>query len=159
MQKNILISMFCLGFFLSSYAQLKTYSMEEVESLNTKSPKPILVFIHTDWCKYCKLMENTTLKEQKVIEELNNLFYFVSLNAENKEKITYNQHTFVYKPTGASTGHHELATELATINGQITYPTITILDPKNEIVYQKNSYLKADAFLKVINKTIDLISH
>ena len=154
MKKLTFTFLFSFGFILTGFAQLKTYSMQEIEQLSIQKPKPILVFIHTDWCKYCKLMEQTTLKNQAVINQLNNDFYFVSLNAESKEAISYNQHTFVYKPTGTSTGIHELATELATINGQVSYPTIAVLDAKNNILYQKNSFLNAEDFLEILNASI-----
>jgi hypothetical protein len=41
------------------------------------------------------------------------LFYL--FDAETKEAITYNDHTFYFKPNGTKDGIHELATALATI--------------------------------------------
>jgi thiol:disulfide interchange protein len=32
-----------------------------------RNPKPIVVFVHTSWCKYCKMMENITFKTQKLL--------------------------------------------------------------------------------------------
>jgi uncharacterized protein YyaL (SSP411 family) len=55
----------------SGFAQLKTYSFQEAEKLSVENPKPIVVFVHTSWCKYCKMMENITLKNTEVISILN----------------------------------------------------------------------------------------
>jgi thiol:disulfide interchange protein len=39
--------------------------LEEVEQLSRK-PKPIVVLFILTWCKYCKMMENTTFKKPRV---------------------------------------------------------------------------------------------
>jgi thiol-disulfide isomerase/thioredoxin len=41
---------------------LKTYSFQEAENYPQKTQSPLLFFVHTSWCKYCKMMENITLK-------------------------------------------------------------------------------------------------
>jgi thioredoxin-related protein len=136
----------------SSFAQLKTYSFKEVELLSIEKPKPIMVFIHTSWCNYCKIMENTTFKNSEIINLLNNDFYFVELDAEDKNIITFNTHTFKFKPTGQNTGVHELATALATVNGQLAYPTISILNVDYSILFQKQSYIKAKELISILDK-------
>lgn len=136
----------------SGFAQLKTYSFEEVEKLSVENPKPIVVFIYTSWCKYCKMMENTTFKNRGIINLLNNNFYFVELDAENKSNITFNKNTFKFKPTGQKTGVHELATALATIDDQIAYPTISVLDVDYSILFQKHSYIKTKDLISILEK-------
>jgi thioredoxin-related protein len=151
-KKTALIFFFSVMAIPSSFAQLKTYSFEETEQLSKENPKPIVVFIHTSWCKYCSLMENSTFKNPALIKELNDNFYFISLDAETKQDITFNNHTFRFKPTGTNTGIHELAAALATINKQIIYPTLTSLDTDYSIILQKHSYLNAKAVLSILEK-------
>ncbi|MGO4819967.1 MULTISPECIES: thioredoxin family protein [unclassified Flavobacterium] len=136
----------------SSFAQLKTYTFQEAELLSKENPKPIVVFIHTYWCNYCKMMENNTFKNKEVIAELNTNFYFISFDAETKEPIAFNQNTFQFQPTGTNTGIHELATALATINGQVMYPTLTVLATDASIIFQQHSYISAKTFLKILEK-------
>ena len=138
-----------------SYAQLRTHTFEEVEQLSIKEPKPIVVFVHTSWCKFCKMMEHSTFKNKNVIEELNAHFYFVSLDAETRSNIWFNEHQFQFKPTGTTTGIHELATALATIDGVVSYPTLTVLDSESTIMFQKNSYLDAKTVLLVLKQFRD----
>lgn len=134
----------------SGFAQLKIHTFEEAEKLCKENPKPYVVFIQTSWCKYCKMMENSTFKNAEVINLLNTDFYFISLDAESKTTIHFNNHTFRFKPNGQNTGIHELATALATINSQVVYPTVTILDPDFSIVFQKHSFLNAKGLLVVL---------
>ena len=140
----------------SGFAQLKSYSFEEAEKLSKENPKPIAVFVHTDWCKYCRMMENSTFKNPEIIKILNERFYFVPLDAETKSDITFNNYIFKYKPTGQNTGIHELATALATVNNQVSYPTITILDAKKDILFQKQSYIKAKELIPLLEKTQEI---
>lgn len=151
--KNILFLILVFFWAIpSSFAQLKSYSFEEAEQLSKENPKPIVVFIHTSWCKYCKMMENSTFKNQEVIRLLNDNFYFVSFDAETKNAITFNNYSFKFKPTGQNIGIHELATALATIDNNVVYPTIAILDANFSILYQKQSYLKASTLFSILEK-------
>lgn len=137
----------------SGFSQLKTYTFEEAEKLAKENPKPFVVFIHTSWCKYCKMMENTTFKNTEIISLLNTHFYFISLDAETKDDIHFNNHTFKFIPNGSNTGIHELATALATIDSQVVYPTLTILQSDFSIVFQKHSFINAKELIVVLEKT------
>lgn len=136
----------------TGFAQLKTHTFEEAEKLCKENPKPFVVFVHTSWCKYCKMMENLTFKNPEVIKILNTEFYFISLDAESKTAISFNNHTFQFQPKGENTGIHELATELATIDSQVVYPTVTILESDFSMVFQKHSFLNAKELLVVLVK-------
>ena len=149
--KIALLLIFCCT-TSSSFAQLKTYTFQEAELLSKENPKPIVVFIHTPWCKYCKMMENSTFKNKEVIAELNTDFYFISFDAETKEPIAFNEHTFQFQPTGTNTGIHELATALATINKQVVYPTVTFLDVDKTIIYQQHSIISTDNMMVLLQK-------
>jgi thioredoxin-related protein len=137
----------------SGFAQLKTYTFEEAEKLSKENPKPYLVFIHTSWCNYCKMMENSTFKNPEIINLLNSDFYFISLDAESKKDIHFNNHKFQFIPKGQNTGIHELATALATINSLVVYPTITILKSDYSIVFQKHSFLSSKELIAILKKT------
>ena len=150
MKKLILILLLFSCVIPSGFAQLKSHSFEEVEGLNQKNPKPTLVFIHTSWCKYCKMMEKSTFQNPEIIQILKEKFYFILLDAESKQDVKFNNHTFKFKLNGLSSGIHELATELATINNEIIYPTIAVLDSNFSIVFQKHSVLNAKELLFIL---------
>jgi len=133
-------------------AQLKTYTFEEAEELSKENPKPFVVFVHTSWCSYCRMMENSTFKDPEIIQLLNADFYFVPLDAETKSSIHFNNHTFSFKPKGQNTGIHELATALATIDSKVVYPTITILQADYSIVFQKHSFINSKQLVIILKK-------
>lgn len=151
-KKTALIVFLLIMAIPSGFAQLRTHSFEEVVLLTKQNPKPLVVFIHTSWCNYCKMMENSTFKNPAVIKELNENFYFISFDAESKKEITFNNHNFQFKPTGTTTGIHELATALATINNQVVYPTLIVLDTDNTILFQQHSYINAKALLRILER-------
>jgi thioredoxin-related protein len=150
--KLIFILFFLIVVVPSGFAQLKTYSFQEAEKLSAENPKPIVVFVHTSWCKYCKMMENITFKNPEVISILNKHFYFILLDAETRNDITFNDYTFKFKPTGPKTGIHELATALSLVDNQLAYPTITIIDRNYSILFQQQSYLKAKDLISILEK-------
>lgn len=152
MKKWVFILLISFWVIPSSLAQIKTYSFEQAEKLSKENPKPIVVFIHTSWCKNCNMMEKSTFIHQEIIAHLNQNFYFVSLDAESKENITFNNHTFEFKPNGQNTGVHELAFALATINSQVVYPTLTILQSDLSILFQLTSFVNAKDLLMVLEK-------
>jgi thioredoxin-related protein len=147
----LLISLFLLT-IQQGHAQLKTYQFEQLDSLQKKEARPVAIFIHTDWCKYCAAMQNTTLQNKEVISTLNDQFYFIDLNAEEKRSITMLDNTFKYKPSGNNTGIHELAEQLATINGKVSYPTISFLNSNYEITFQYPQFTSASELLTILNK-------
>lgn len=152
MKKYILIMLVFFWAIPSGFAQLKLHSFEEVTQLAKANPKPIVVFIHTSWCTYCKIMQNSSFKNPDVIKKLNDEFYFIALDSESKKEIMFNNHLFRFKPTGPNTGVHELATALATINNQIVYPTLTILEKDNTIVFQQHSFIDDKALLRILDE-------
>jgi thioredoxin-related protein len=152
MKKRVYILLIFFWAIPSGFAQLKTHSFEEAEKLSKENPKPFVIFIHTSWCNYCKMMENSTFKNPEVIKILNTDFYFISLDVESKEDIHFNNNTFKFQPKGQNTGIHELATELATIDSQVVYPTLTILNPDFSLVFQKHSYLNTKELLVILEK-------
>lgn len=128
---------------IASFSQIISYKFEQLDSLQKTEKRNVAVFIHTNWCKYCQTMQNTTLKNDSIIEQLNKKFYFINLNAEQKKDIVFNGRNFKYKPTGINTGIHELAEQLATIDNKVTYPTICFLNANNEIIFQYDQFINS----------------
>lgn len=97
-------------------------------------------------------MKTTTFKNKEIIESLNSDFYFIDFNAEEKRDITFNNQLFQYKPSGNNVGVHELALQLGTINSQIVYPVLCVLNEENQIILQYSNYLNAKDFKFLLEK-------
>ena len=147
MRGNLLTSLLFLLLILNVRGQNKPVQFEELKALQAVEPRPLVVLIRTDWCKYCHAMQNTMIKNPKVSQLLRNEFYTVFLNAEEKKNILFAGREFKFR-----NGVNELATELATVNGRVSYPTLCILNAKNEIIYQYDGFLSAQALLYTLKK-------
>ncbi|MHC0439491.1 thioredoxin family protein [Flavobacterium sp. 3-210] len=151
MKKLFLLIVF-FGISVTGFCQLKSNSFEEMDSLQQIQKRKIIVFIHTDWCQFCQRMKATTFKNQEIIEKLNSDFYFIDFNAEEKRDISFNNHVFKFQPSGNNVGVHELALQLGTINNQIVYPVLCVLNERNEIILQYNNYLSPKDFKIILEK-------
>ncbi|MGH1433012.1 MAG: thioredoxin family protein [Lewinella sp.] len=125
-----------------------------IDSLQLVAPRPMVVFLHTDWCRYCQNMQQTTLRDPDVNVLLNDHFYFLSLNAETEETIIFGNQSFPFQPTGNGSGVHTLATTIGTINGQLQYPTLVIMNENYEIIFQHGAFIPADMFLDILTATL-----
>lgn len=147
MFKSLMSVVFVLLITLTVRAQNKPVQFEELKALQTIEPRPVVVLISTDWCKYCHAMQNTMLSNPKISLLLRNKFYTVYLNVEEKKNIFFAGREFKFK-----SGVNELAGELATVNGRISYPTLCILNTKNEIIYQYGGFLSVKAMEYALKK-------
>lgn len=152
MKKEVCILFLFFLITVSGFAQLKSFTFEQVDSLQHIQNRKIVVFIYIDWCKYCHAMKNITFKKASVIEMLNENFYFIALNAEEKRKITFNNQEYFYKSNGNSNGIHDLAFLLANHNNQTIYPTLCVLNAKNEIVFQQSNFLTSNDLQVVLEE-------
>lgn len=145
---------FIVLFFCSmmAFSQTKSHPLELVAQMQKTEQKNVVVFLHTDWCNYCKAMQNSTFQNKNVKKLLDENFYFTELNGEEKLAIKFAGTVFKYQPTGTKTGYHELAISLGTIDGQISYPTLVILNPKNELIFQYNGFMTAKEISEVLKK-------
>ncbi|EJL60084.1 thioredoxin family protein [Flavobacterium sp. CF136] len=151
MKKLGLIILF-MGITSTGFCQLKSRKFEAIDGLQQIQKRRIIVFIHTDWCQFCQRMKSTTFKNQEIIQKLNSDFYFIDLNAEEKRDISFNNQVFKYQPSGNNVGINELAVQLGTINNQIVYPVLCVLNDKNEIILQYSNYLNATDFKLLLEK-------
>lgn len=134
-----------------SFAQIRTYQFEDLEKLQQADKRPVLVFIHTDWCKYCITMDNTTFKNKDIIELINNHFYFVKFNAEERRSIKFKNSVFKFKLSGVNTGVHELAEQLGTVDQKISYPTLCFLNYNSDVIFQYPQYINPKELKNTLN--------
>lgn len=119
---------------------------EAIEKSKTEKRK-IFIDVYTDWCGWCKVMDKNTFSEEKIAKILNEQFYPVKFNAEQKEDVEFSGTTFKYVPSG-NKGYHQLAAAL--LNNQLAYPTVVFLDEEFRMIQPLQGYQKAPEFHKII---------
>lgn len=121
------------------------YTWEEAIELNKKEPRKLFIDLYTDWCGWCKRMDASTFTDPAVVKHLNENYYPIKFNAEQKEAIVYDQHTFKFIDQGRR-GIHELAYSL--LDGQLSYPSYVYLDEQVRRITISKGYKEAPAMIK-----------
>jgi len=123
-------------------------SIEEAYALTLTetSPKKIFIDVYTDWCGWCKRMDKATFQNPEVAAYMNEHYYNVKFDAEQKESIEMLGNTFKFIPQG-NRGYHELAAAL--LNGKMSYPTVVFMNPKFEMLSPVPGYQEVGPFMNI----------
>ena len=142
-------------FLLSSWSamsiaqdKIQWMSIEEAEELaqTSENPKKIFIDVYTDWCGWCKKMDQLTFNNPAVSNYMNATFYMVKFNAESKDDVNVKGMTFSFVPSGRR-GYHELAVALT--QGKLSYPTVVFLNPELNMITPLPGFRTADPFLQI----------
>ena len=125
--------------------KIKWMTIEQAAERIKQEPRKVVIDVYTDWCGWCKKMDKDTFTDPEVAALVNKHYYAVKLDAEGKDPITLNGHTYTFKPEYRS---HELA--VALLQGQMSYPTTVYLDEKFNMLAPVPGYLDAKNFSKIL---------
>lgn len=67
---------------------IKFYDYEEGLKKAEKDSLHVAVFFKTTWCKYCKVMDSTTMKDQRIIDLLNQHFIAVKVDGDKRKDLS-----------------------------------------------------------------------
>lgn len=120
---------------------------EEMMEKSKKEPRKVVVDVYTDWCGWCKRMDATTFRQKQIAKYINQNYYAVKFNAEDKKDIDFKGKTFKFVKNGMR-GYHELAAEIT--RGRLSYPTVVFLDESLEVIQSIPGYRDASEFEKIV---------
>jgi thioredoxin-related protein len=124
---------------------LRCTALEHLQdSLRTES-RPLMVFIHTDWCKFCQMQQKTTFKDPELVGLLNQKFYCLSLNAEEQKALKFFGRTY---KSGSSGNFHSLARMLGLENGKLLFPTTVFYFPDSNALQRFQGLQQADDLVR-----------
>ena len=73
---------------------IKWYTWEEAIQANKTVKKKFIIDLYTDWCGWCKVMDKKTFTQSEIASYINEHFYPIKFDAEQKTPVVYNNHTF-----------------------------------------------------------------
>lgn len=116
---------------------VRVYSIEEVEKLQKKKPKKVLVNIGADFCNTCNVMTKTTFIDTSVADYINKNFYLVNFNAGSKDTIIFKNEKY-YNTLINNFPLHTLGLKLT--NNRFSLPALCMLDEQLNTIDVLNFY-------------------
>ena len=110
-------------------------SFETGMELARNMGRPVVIDFYTSWCRWCKVMDKDTFKNEKVASYLNEHFVSIKLNAE--------QTTGSLEYGGRAYTPAQLARKFK-VRG---YPSIAYLDKKGGLVFVDAGFKKPAQFM------------
>lgn len=148
MRKFAILLLLSLAAITNAQEKIQWMSIEEAYALTLteSTPKKIFIDVYTDWCGWCKRMDKATFQNPEVAAYMNEHYYNVKFDAEQKESIEILGNTFEFVPQG-NRGYHELAAAL--LNGKMSYPTVIFMNGKFEMLSPVPGYQEAGPFMNI----------
>lgn len=140
----VLLIVASIGFLKTSFAQeetVKWYSIQEALELNKTGERKIFIDVYTDWCGWCKKMDESTFSNPAIAKILNEEYYAVKFDAETNDTIDFAGQEFINEG-GRSRSPHQLA--VALLQGKMSYPSVAYLNEQNQLLTSVPGYLTPD---------------
>ena len=129
----------------SAKDEVNWMTWEQAMEMSKLEKKKIVVKIYTNWCGWCKKMDKTTFDKSFIASYLNDNFYPVQFDAEQKEPIEFQGKVYKYiNPVNGKRGYHEFAAFLTM--GRMSYPTTVFFNENLDLLQPIPGYQDAQAF-------------
>ncbi|MFD1769516.1 thioredoxin family protein [Sphingobacterium suaedae] len=131
--------------------QVQWLTWEQLSDSLTVHPKPVLLFFHTDWCAYCRKMQNVVFTDSAVIRKLDADYYALRFDAESVDTVCFDHQILTNAVSKKRTGHyHQITKLLAAREGKFTFPTTIVLRKDFTVRSRHFHYLDRRKLLKAL---------
>jgi thioredoxin-related protein len=127
-----------VSFVPKTKEKIQWLTVAQLQEAYRQHPKPILVDVYTSWCGWCKVMDRQTYSNEKVVTYINEHYYAVKLDAEQRDSLQWNGKMYGYDRLNKV---NELAVYLC--YGQLSFPTTVFVADLNAEPAPLSGYLKA----------------
>ncbi|MEQ1744440.1 MAG: DUF255 domain-containing protein [Saprospiraceae bacterium] len=128
--------------------EVQWLTIEEAIERSKTEKRKIFIDVYTDWCGWCKRMDQSTFVDPAVAKYLNDNYYPVKFDAEQVEDVVFANKTYSFRKNG-SRGYHELAAEW--LNNRLSFPTVVFLDETMGTIQPIPGYLDAPKLETILN--------
>ena len=137
----------CACIVLNGQTKINWLSWEEAIELSKDNKKKFFVDVYTNWCGWCKKMDVATFQKSHIAQYVNENYYAVKFNAEQKEEIQFKEKLYKFVSQGRR-GYHELAAAIT--KGRLSYPTIVFLDEDLNVIQPIPGFQDAKSFEQIM---------
>jgi len=114
------------------------YTFQDGIEVAEKDNKHVVIDFYTDWCRWCKVMDEKTFSVPKVEHYLFRHFVPIRINAESiqdtvffkGQRLTFRELTAAFRVTG--------------------FPSVAFLTPDAELITIIPGYIKTEMFLNIL---------
>jgi len=131
-----------------STGKVKWYTFEEAVKLVQKEPRKLFIDVYTDWCGWCKRMDENTFSHPVIAEYLNTHFYAVKFNAESTDPVKFGGKTYINEGNG-NRHSHQLAILL--LQGRMSYPSVVYMNEDLQLLTAVAGYMEPKAMEPILN--------
>ena len=120
---------------------VKNFTLTFNEGLEkaAKENKDMIVDFYTDWCHWCKVMDEKTFHNDSIAKKLSERFVTVRINAEDANTTaTFKGHTF----------NNIQLTQAFRVSG---FPSLAFISPEQEVITVMPGYIPAEQFTYVLD--------
>ncbi len=128
-------------------APVKIYSYKEIEKLQKKKPKKVLINIYAGFCNSCKVQTYTTFKDTAIANYINAHYYLMNYDAESADTI-YFKGEKCFKTLVNGYPFNTFA--LRATNNRLSFPAVAVLDEKENTLDALNSFLTPGSLLPIL---------
>ncbi len=113
-------------------------TLEEAQDKAYDEGKYIVLDVYTEWCGFCRRMNQETYGDEGVQENLDRYFYPVRINAESDREVTFLGETYTME-------------SLALQFGVGSYPTTIFIAPNGEPIAVQPGFIDAPTFRRMLS--------
>ncbi len=113
------------------------YSFEEGIRVAEAEKKHVIIDFYTDWCKWCKVMDEKTFSQPDVEAFLFEHFVPIRLDAESNEQVSFKGQTYSFR-------------QLTSAFGVTGFPSLAYLTPDIELITIVPGYIEKPMFLDIL---------
>lgn len=117
----------------AKHSELTWHSITDGLKLAAEQKKPLLVDFYTDWCSWCKVMDEKTYAHHEVVKTLKSSFVLAKFNPEKAPAFEYQ-------------GKKYTGQEFAKLIGVSGYPTTAFLKPDGTKIDAPAGYIEFSRF-------------
>ncbi len=151
------ISIIAASFFLyapvsaQETESVRWLSFEQLEDSLAVQPKKVFIDFYTDWCVYCRKMDQVVFTKPEVMAALNEAYYAVRFDAETESVVNFGGQQLINDQVGQSRNPlHQIAQLLALREGQFSAPTFVILDEDFKVTARYFEYMPSKRLLRAL---------